>query len=199
MPHDQQGCIFTEEEGTYGSHAEYLEWMSEPDFLMTLLGPTKLPLAHKTGHVELSTRRIVHVHLPCETSGKVNDLSSHFATVDLEPWIPPPPNPYRCRDTRLDLIQMPRILRDPFRDCQVIDKRSCTVHDHHDPKADHIVMYVDVELGKHLQHGIGLGLQGEFVQLVPKKVSNKGVEEAFCYIDSPPRVIPSFWLEQQGY
>lgn len=185
--------------------------------LMPFAGPTSLPLTHKVGYVEESTRCISGLTMPdAAIEGKPSgDWLSQFAKVVLVPYT-------EFAATDRATIVKPDILEDPF------EKKNSNELDHstegdldiprHDPLKDHITLLVEAKSAETLVKGMGIG--GTFVQIIPdnsathtgdnsgstvrkahthggKHANKKSKTDVYWYAEQVSHIIPSFWTDSQ--
>lgn len=179
-------------------------WTVPEYFLMTLMGPTTLPLSHKVGYVERSTRYIKSVTMPAD-SRKTVDLSM-FAKVVLSSH-----KKFFGSNRKANYraaIQAPELLEDPHSE-KAADSVDVNLP-RHDPRVDDIVLYLLPKAAETLIVNMNLG--GTFVQVVPDRswqmhthVGEEGLtpekrqtDEIFWYCEQITQILPSFWYEMQA-
>lgn len=180
-------------------------WTVPEYFLMTLMGPTTLPLSHKVGYVERSTRYIKSVTMPTD-SRKTSDLSM-FAKVVLSSH-----KKFFGSNRKANYraaIQAPELLEDPYSE-KATDSVDTNLP-RHDPRVDDIVLYLLPKAAETLIVNMNLG--GTFVQVVPDRAwqmhgldgEGEGVssekrqsDEIFWYCEQVTQILPSFWYEMQA-
>ncbi|KAK0491607.1 hypothetical protein IW261DRAFT_1413878 [Armillaria novae-zelandiae] len=174
--------------------------------LMTLLGPTALPVTHTTGIVEQSMRRIAdvipppndapalpHAESPSPQAVKA-ELERRFTKVVLSPWL--------GTRTGNDEPTISSLSKGP-----VLGKEDVKVNvppsgpKPHNPWKDNITIFVGEDVAKDLRKGMGLG--GSWIQMahrqdfeseVDKKKKKKGKksDDRFWYMCSLMTVITSY-------
>ncbi|KDR84221.1 hypothetical protein GALMADRAFT_236903 [Galerina marginata CBS 339.88] len=188
--------------------------LAEQKSLMSLLGPTALPLTHTTGIVEQSMRRIKSITPPSSNPPKSPplpddatdpdavavevELDRLFTKVVLEPMVDwdGGESPVYTRPSILESSQG-----------AVVDPNAPAAADGapkaHDPFKDEITLLVEAVPEKvDLMH-VGMGLGGTWVQIVrqgePVKKKKKGKSKSkksvpsLWYLDELAVVTPSFW------
>jgi hypothetical protein len=176
-------------------------WLRQRHSLLTLLGPTALPITHCTGVVESSTRRITSILPPTRsfqpTSHRSDycgpnpeavelNLAERFVKVILMPWIGG------------NNIPQPRILP--------TSQSVGGVARPHDPISDDITVLVEPGMLANLKTGMYIG--AIWVQLIRQvggdqemgtdKESRKGkkrLEPTYWYIDQLSNILPSYYLD----
>ncbi|KZV66969.1 hypothetical protein PENSPDRAFT_654492 [Peniophora sp. CONT] len=172
-----------------------------PRTLLPFLGLTSLPLTHRPGVVERSTRRIKGVIWPaerksCKVSGGPNaesveeELMVTFARVVLEPWPIAssfnPPCILPSSHGKVDLHPSP-----------VPNTTG------HAPLRDTITVLVHPDSVPLLQSAVGMGLGATWTQIKRvevvdgKKVKSKGAKDMW-YMEELSQQVPSFWTEGVG-
>ena len=173
--------------------------------LIALLGPTTLPLTHRVECAEKSTRRVSQVHLPSATfESSKKDPMDMLARVELKLWTPQQKVSRRARP--FARITEPEVIQNPL-DKPNAEQNGGTCHN----PSGTITILLEPSPAERLLEGIGIGLKGTFVQVVPRHASdsngrmeNKSDEKSsmrdgFWYVEDTALVIPSFWMEEQGY
>ncbi|KAF8165855.1 hypothetical protein B0H34DRAFT_648389 [Crassisporium funariophilum] len=188
--------------------------VSQPDSLLSLLGPTALPLTHSTGIVERSMRRIKSITLPSPNIPKSPplgdgalepvadavelELERHFAKIVLVPmvdWDGGDAPVY----TRPAILQTSQGAVVNGSDVQAAPEGGLKAHD---PLNDEITWLIEnvparVELFRE-----GMGIAGTWVQVArqgePAKKKKKGKSKSkkaatFWYLDEMTVITPSFW------
>jgi len=207
-------------EPTEGGDDDLSPWLetAPPETLLTLLGPTALPITHTTGIVERSMRRVKAVIPPSSNPPKSApqgegifepdhdavevDLDRIFTKVTLSPMIDwdAGDSPIYSRPAILKTSQGPVV--DPANPLSESSAGGGSAARPYDPLQDDITLLVlatpeKVEL---LSEGMGLG--GTWVQIVrqgdgatkkKKKGKSKRTIPSFWYVDELPIVTPSFW------
>jgi hypothetical protein len=192
--------------------------VDKPESLISLLGPTVLPLTHSPGIVERSMRRIVSVTRPPSPVSKSPplpegiykpnadavelELDRRFAKVVLAPMID-------WDGGEAPVYTKPAILA-TSRGAVVVKNN----HRHHiptsppilqayNPESDEIMVLIDYIAASgqidYLCEGMGIG--GTWVQLVrqvdpavvTKKNDGKSKKSSYWYLDELALVVPSFW------
>ena len=181
-----------------------------PEDLLSLLGPTVLPLTHTTGIVERSMRWIVSMTPPssslvakspplpegiCEPNADAVELEldRRFAKVVLAPMID-------WDGGESPVYTNPTILTTSLG--AVVDHQtpiSPTSPQPHDPKSDEITLLIDDIASQidYLREGMAIG--GTWVQLVRQgdqvaaKKKGKSKKSSYWYMDEFALMIPSFW------
>ncbi|KAH8118810.1 hypothetical protein DFH11DRAFT_1850368 [Phellopilus nigrolimitatus] len=198
-------------------------WDEPVHNLMSLLGPTVLPLMHTVGYVEASTRYIASWVLPdVSDKAKELDVGSFSDPYRLLARVVLKPYPVFAIAERA-AIQRPEILEDPLAGKEGEDAVEKPRVPRHDPEKDSITLLLDPKAAKELVRGIGLG--GTFVQVVPDyatratfsvpqgrgrgrghgrgrggshaSTKSQASSEIFWYAEKVIQVIPSFWTEKQ--
>ena len=168
------------------------DWTSEEKepCLMSILGPTTLPLTHTVQLVEKSTRQIVNITLPDPAN---NGLGGKLGTVLLAPW----KYPKKGEST----ILAPELLSD-LPEGSTFDTGRDLIKVFADPKTIEVMRE-------------GMGLHAVFVQVVESVTStaeatrkkpksrNKGKgktkssdDKEWWYLEFLYEVLPSFWTEE---
>lgn len=201
--------------GTYDDSG----WGLETHNLVELLGPTTLPLTHKVGYVEDSTRKIAEVRIPdldlnkeidvkdpmrdgeYKSTASINpftiscsDPFKLFAEVVLEPY-----KNFTSEEVELTAVQNPVLLKDPFSNesNRVSDQNRASSFPIHNPERDPIKLLVSYELALELKECIGMAIGGTFVQVVPDQMSDPSDDsKIFWYTEKVLQVLPSFWTER---
>lgn len=201
---DTNQAVDTAMDNPWAQPASMTEWTVPEYFLMTLMGPTSLPLSHKVGYVERSTRYIKSVTMP--TNSRKNDDLSMFAKVVLSPH-----KKFFGANRRAfyrAAIQAPELLEDPYSE-KAADGVDANLP-RHDPSADDIVLYLLPKAAETLILNMNLG--GTFVQVVPDcswqmhtlvgegealTSEKRQTDEIFWYCEQITQILPSFWYEMQ--
>lgn len=201
--------------------AEEEAWKIPSSSLMTLLGPTTIPLTHEVGYVEESTRYVSKVIMPPEKKDKdvscCSDPFTVFAQVILKPYKEFAPDHWGT-------IQRPQLVNDPLEQLEGASVGAGELSgptsrfSRHDPEKDGITILVDPNLAPSFLRGMGVG--GTFVQLVPEKptrttskrgrgrgrggassaANSRETDGTFWYPEKLTQVITSFWTEKsKGY
>lgn len=176
------------------------EWAVALPTLLSMLGPTSLPLTHRTGIVERSTRRIKEVLLPsagrkCKQASEPSaeaveeDLNTHFARVTLEPW----PLEHLGVQSQID---PPEILSSSHGKVD-LGATASPSFEGHAPLRDTITVLLDPAAAPMLENAIGMGLGATWTQIKrneggPGK-KGKGKLTSFWYMEGLVHQIPSFW------
>ena len=188
--------------------------LDKPESLLSLLGPTALPLTHLPGIVERSMRRIVSITRPPSTVAKSPplpdgvfepnadavelELDRHFAKVVLTPMID------------WDGGESP-VYTKP---CILATSRGAVVGDNdtaasptpgspqpHNPASDEITVLIE-DIGGQIDYlRVGMAIGGTWVQLVrqgesvvaKKKKKGKSKKSSYWYLDELALIVPSFW------
>lgn len=191
--------------------------------LMSLLGPTTLPLTHTTGIVEQSTRRIKSIILPPPTApapvprtdegenpeAVEEDLEKRFAKVVMEPWVGE-----EGSDVRIPIIRnsskgdvYPGTKRE---NGTIVEGETPPLETKvHNPLKSDITLLVEVSQVDILS--VGMGLLATWVQLVrqermsggslgaksKKKKKSKGVPKGYWYMEELLIAFPSFYTQEK--
>ena len=184
----------------------------EPKSLLSLLGPTVLPLTHSPGIVERSMRRIVSITPPPPSVAKSqplpegiyepntdaveSELDGRFAKVVLAPMID-------WDGGESPVYTKPAILTTSFGAVVRQDDRhtpiSPTRPQPHNPESDEITLLIDDIASQidYLREGMAIG--GTWVQLVHQgdqvaaKKKGKSKKSSYWYLDEFALIVPSFW------
>ena len=182
------------------------------DSLMSLLGPTVLPLTHTTGIVEKSMRRIKAI-LPLPTNpprpppqpegfyepdaaAVESDFDRSFVKVVLEPM------PIDWDGGEVLAYSKPEILGTSKAPATAADGATTTAPKPHDPLTDEIQLPIEPKAETIKLLSVGMGLGGTWVQIVregepvkkKKKCKSKNkTPPSYWYLDTLGVVIPSFW------
>ena len=201
---------------------ENLGWDSlkvdKPESLLSLLGPTVLPLTHSPGIVERSMRRIVSITRPPSSVAKSPplpdgihepnadavelELDRRFAKVVFAPMIdwdggesPIYTKPTILATSRGAVVQD----NNPTPASPPIPVRGSAQP--HNPASDEITVLID-DIASHIDYlREGMGIGGTWVQLVrqgepavaAKKKKGKSKKSSYWYLDELAIVVPSFW------
>ena len=196
-------------EGTWGStNREYNSFDDDPDSgwnvgplstLITLLGPTNLPMTHTTGIFEGSMRRIVDLIPPSSAtrvegsipdspaSGVEEELYRRFGKIILGPWIG-----WDCgKETILDKPTILQRSRGPVKAEGENDQRAENAHD---PYKDNITVLVEPTSLETMI--IGVGISANWVQVTRADEDGNPVGGGLdiWYMEQVTQVIPSFYL-----
>ncbi|KAF8914406.1 hypothetical protein CPB84DRAFT_1759175 [Gymnopilus junonius] len=180
------------------------------DNLLSLLGPTALPLTHTTGIVEQSMRRIKAIMpLPqnppkpppqpegvCEPDAAAVelDLDCHFFKVVLEPM------PVNWDGGDILAFSNPKILN-TSRGAVADPNAAEPAPKAHDPFKDDVTLLMEAKSETVALLSVGMGLGGTWVQIAregePVKKKKKGKSKSkpvtYWYLDGLSVVTPSFW------
>ncbi|TFK46928.1 hypothetical protein OE88DRAFT_1666724 [Heliocybe sulcata] len=148
--------------------------------LISLLGPTTLPLTHTLGLVETSTRRIVSILPPkSSTSGRNNgvdeELAHHLGQVILAPWGLPPDD---CSHIMPPTTSMRHGSHGP----------TC-----HNPNRGAITVLVEPPVLNALI--VGMGLSATFAQIIPH-ASEESERDHYWFVEDVHQVIPSYYIDE---
>lgn len=155
--------------------------------LLTLLGPTALPLTHMPGVVERSVRRIISISAPLsmdksllatDAAAVERDLRAQMYSVEMGSW----PD----WDAEGSEYAVPAILRThlPSVNTHTVENR--------------ITLLVEPAAAVHLCVGMGLG--GIWVQLArmvgthPTGEGEDATSEGLWYLENVMWVLPSYWI-----
>ncbi|KAK0230167.1 hypothetical protein IW262DRAFT_1306087 [Armillaria fumosa] len=174
--------------------------------LMTLLGPTALPITHTTGIVEQSMRRIVDIIPPPKDASALphakdpspeaveGELEHRFTKIVLSPWLGTRTGNHE--PTISSLSKGPVFRKENAQtDVHLSWPKS------HNPWKDNITIFVGEDAAKDLRKGMGLG--GSWIQMVrrqdfeskadkKKKKKGKKSDDRFWYMCSLMTVITSY-------
>jgi hypothetical protein len=177
--------------------------VDKPESLLSVLGPTVLPLTHSPGIVERSMRRIVSVTRPPSSVAKSpllpegiykpnadaveRELDRRFAKVVLAPMVD-------WDGGESPVYTKPAILATS--QGAVVPPTSPQPHS---PESDEITVLIDDIATQidYLREGIAIG--GTWVQLVrqgdpdAKKMRGKSKKSSYWYLDEFALTVPSFW------
>ena len=184
-------------------------WARPKYFLMDLLGPTSLPLTHKVGYVERSTRHIISCTMPVDAGPNKfpgHDLSMFAKVV------------FGCHRRFFNhdraAIKKPELLEDPFTDDKAHlegDDRSTDLEcSKHDPGRDRITVYLLPEAAEKLIPR--MNVKAIYVQVVPDRTwkdpaqhglgasdnDQRQSDQVFWYIEKVEQILPSFWFERRS-
>ena len=220
------GAAAAQGSNSWGQNFEMIEensaWASlevdEPETLLSLLGPTALPLTHSPGIVERSMKRIVSITRPPSSVAKSPplpdgiyepnadavelELDRRFAKVVLAPMID-------WDGGESPVYTKPTIL---------VTSRGAVVQDNdtaaspasvqgggpqpHNPASDEITVLIDNVDSQinYLREGMAIGgtwvqlvRQGEPVVAKKKKKGKSSEKSSYWYLDELAIVVPSFW------
>ncbi|KZV64579.1 hypothetical protein PENSPDRAFT_757170 [Peniophora sp. CONT] len=178
------------------------EWAVALPTLLSTLGPTALPLTHRAGIVERSTRRIKEIispatRRPCKKASDPapeaveEDLATHFARVVLEPW---PLDNLSAHSQ----IEHPSILASSHGKVDLGNAPSPGVEGH-SPFRDTITVLLDRRAVGMLENAIGMGLGATWTQIKRAEVTGKKGKgkstSSFWYMEGLFHQIPSFWTD----
>ncbi|KAF7964720.1 hypothetical protein HWV62_3669, partial [Athelia sp. TMB] len=207
-----------------GAEAAWADAWAPPvhSHLMSVLGPTALPLTHKTGIVEKSTRRIKAIHLPppiapsasssqaaeCEDSGAVEEeLERRFARVVLEPWVGDRPEagaPIIRTTSQGDVYPGSQLEGGGIVEGDIPPPEKKV----HDPLKSEITLLVELSMVDIM--GVGMGVLATWIQLVKqegkdggaggkkkKKSKSSKVPKGYWYMEEALMSIPSFYTQEK--
>jgi hypothetical protein len=187
--------------------------------LLSILGPTVLPLTHAPGVVESSVRRITVITAPTPALGShrdsrrdwiadpeavEQDLAQRMYRITMEPWL-------RENSADADKHFVPRILKSSRGGG--IGSSGMTLSEMgdgvskvkpHDIFRDAITVLVDSAVGQILC--VGMGLEGTWIQLARLEnntevgdggaVTEMQPDTRYWYLDALLTVLPSYWAAQ---
>jgi hypothetical protein len=197
---------------------ENMAWASlkvdKPESLLSLLGPTVLPLTHSPGIVERSMRRIVSITRPPSSVAKSPplpdgiyepnadavelELDRCFAKVVLAPMIDwdGGESPVYTKPAILATSRGAVVVQDTPASPTPVQGSPQP----HNPASDEITVLIDDIASQidYLREGMAIG--GTWVQLVrqgepavAKKKKGKSKKSSYWYLDELAIVVPSFW------
>ncbi|KAL0950295.1 hypothetical protein HGRIS_010274 [Hohenbuehelia grisea] len=200
-----------------------LIWAGNTNFLMPILrGPLALPLTHRTGIVEGAMRRIGRViragsaeaiaaldNLPPSIGPSAAaveaEMAVRFARVELTPWRGWDGDrnhtwPYIHPSSSGPAVYHtgpPTNLTDEEK-ADAVARASPGAHD---PLKDSITLLVAAELAESFEQGVGMGLEGVFVQLVRDEWQDEDSDldwdqhsnENEVDMDAPVDDVPRYW------
>ncbi|KZT29478.1 hypothetical protein NEOLEDRAFT_1175161 [Neolentinus lepideus HHB14362 ss-1] len=148
--------------------------------LVSLLGPTALPLTHTISLAETSTRRIACIlrpgsPVPQQSHPVEEELVRHLGRVILKPW-------GRPRDRRSCLLE-------PSVEDRNVQGGSAR---YHDPNIDNITVLMEASVLDSLI--VGMGISGTFVQIMPHGRS-EDKEGRYWFVENIQDILPSFYID----
>ena len=192
--------------------------VDKPESLLSVLGPTVLPLTHLPGIVERSMRRIVSIARPSplvaqspplpdgiyEPSADAVELEldRRFTKVVLVPMIDwdGGESPVYTRPAILATSRGAVVVQDnqtPASPTQVQGSPQP-----HNPESDEITLLIDDNVSQIDYLRVGMAIGGTWVQLVrqgepvvakTKKKKGKSKKSGYWYLDELALIVPSFW------
>ena len=192
----------------------------KPESLLSLLGPTALPLTHSPGIVERSMRRIVSITRPPSSVAKSPplpeganepsadavelELDRRFAKVVLAPMIDwdGGESPVYTKPTILVTSQGAVVGQDNNHTPASPTPVQAGSPQPHNPEIDEITVLIDDIASQidYLREGMAIGgtwvqlvRQGDQVGAAKKKKGKSKKKSSYWYLDELALVVPSFW------
>ena len=197
--------------------------VDEPESLLSLLGPTVLPLTHTSGIVERSMRRILSITRPPPSVAKSPplpdgvyepnaeavelELDRRFAKVVLAPMIDwdGGESPVYTRPVILATSRGAVVVQGDKNDTTPASPtpvQGGSSPQPHNPEIDEITVLIDNVANQIDYLCVGMAIGGTWVQLVrqeepdvvvAKKKGSKSKKSSYWYLDELALTVPSFW------
>jgi hypothetical protein len=165
----------------------------QPLSLISLMGPTNLPVTHHAGIVEQSTRRVKAVLPPAaedaigagdSASAVESNLRSHFARVIFGPWTAGSDALALRKGIKPDVVA-PTILSTSV-------GRAFPDVPGHNPEKDDIEVLMDTDVTQHFI--TGMGFRGTWVSMA-REGDQGGEEGRLWYMEYVSQFVPSFYVD----